>query len=150
MSFESLIDKVHQAEMALEAKERQTAADWRQCKASWLQLWTPTRLVAVGLVSGFIVGKVEPAKRVVKGGSTLQLLSAVAGLFAGGSAQAAAGHAMHAADKAEQTTAVVENNTHVDAAPPGTPPSSMPPGSTAAHVGEHNHTPESLRAAGLL
>ena len=144
MSFESLIDKVHQAELALEAKERQTAADWRQCKASWQGLWTPTRLVAVGLVSGFIVGKVEPAKHVVKGGSALQLLSAVAGLFAGGSAQAAAGHAMNAADKAKQTTAAVQNN---DADSDPSPP--IPPSATRAP--ERNlHTPESLRAAGLL
>ena len=142
MSFEALIDKVHQAEQALEARERQTAADWRQCKASWQGLWTPTRLIAVGMVSGFIVGRVEPAKQVVKGGSTLQLLSAVAGLFAGGSAQAAAGHAMHAADKAQQTTEAVENSGETDA------PSPLPP---ASRTREHTpHTPESLRAAGLL
>ena len=143
MSFESLIDKVHQAEQALEAKERETAADWRQCKASWLDLWTPTRLVAVGLVSGFIVGKVEPGKHVVKGGSALQLLSAVSGLFAGGSAQAAAGHAMHAADKAQQTTAAVENGVDVDA-------SALPPQPPPERMDNHLHTPESLRAAGLL
>jgi hypothetical protein len=140
MSFESLIDKVHQSEQALEAKERQTAADWRQCKASWRGLWTPTRLIAVGMVSGFIVGKVEPAKHAVKGGGALQLLSAVAGLFAGGSAQAAAGHAMNAADKARQTTAAVENG--ADAAP-AAPVAPRPPEPGL-------HTPESLRAAGLL
>ena len=33
MSFESLIDKVKQAESALEAKERETGADWRQLAA---------------------------------------------------------------------------------------------------------------------
>jgi len=133
MSFESLIDKVHQAEHALEARERQTAADWRQCKASWTSLWTPGRLLSVGLVSGFLVGAAEPAKRVVRGNGTLQLLSAVAGLFAGGSAQAAAGHAQSAADSAQQQTAAVDAG---EAAPVATP---RPPA-----------TPEALRAAGLL
>jgi len=132
MRFESLIDKVHEAEHALEARERQTAADWRQCKASWRSLWTPGRLIGVGLVSGFLVGKVEPTKRVVRGSGVLQMLSAVAGLFAGGSAQAAAGHAQHAADSAQQTAAVADDT--IDAGM-GAPPAA---------------TPEALRAAGLL
>jgi hypothetical protein len=133
MSFESLIDKVHEAEHALEARERQTAADWRQCKASWRSLWTPGRLVGVGLVSGFLVGKVEPTKRVVRGSGALQMLSAVAGLFAGGSAQAAAGHAQTAADSAQQTAAVT-----------------APDAATVATAAPAPATPEALRAAGLL
>ena len=135
MRFESLIEKVHEAEHALEAREREAAADWRQCKASWRALWTPGRLVSVGLVSGFLVGKAEPAKRVVRGSGALQMLSAVAGLFAGGSAQAAAGHAQNAADSAQQTAAVAE----VDGVESGL----IPPLPA-------QHTPESLRAAGLL
>jgi len=138
MSFESLIAKVHEAEQALEARERQTAADWRQCKASWASLWTPGRLLSVGLVSGFLVGAAEPAKRVVRGGGTLQLLSAVAGLFAGGSAQAAAGHAQSAADSAQQTAAVgATTGADFDA-------------SLAASAAHGPTTPEALRAAGLL
>lgn len=143
MSFESLIDKVHQAETALEAKERQTGADWRQCKATWRSLWTPGRIVSVGLVSGFIVGKVEPTKRMVRGSGALQMLSAVAGLFAGGSAQAAAGHAQHAADTAQQTAAAVGPDAGADplaTAPPQPPPPPPPQGPNV----------ESLRAAGLL
>ena len=62
MSFESLIDKVRQAETALEASERQAGANWRQFKVSWKQAWTPGRIVSIGLVSGFLVGKAEPAK----------------------------------------------------------------------------------------
>lgn len=133
MSFESLIQKVHQAEHALETRERQAAAGWQQCKASWQSLWTPGRLVSVGLVSGFLVGKAEPTKRMVRGSGALQMLSAMAGLFAGGSAQSAAGQAQQAADSAQQTAAVAAVG-DVDAgiAPP-------------AH-----HTPESLRNAGLL
>lgn len=136
MRFESLLDKVRQAETALEAKERQAGADWRQCKATLRSLWTPGRIVSVGLVSGFLVGKVEPAKRMVRGSGALQLLSAMAGLFAGGSAQAAAGHAEHAAETAQQTAAVAAPD---DAFP-------IPPPPVASEI----HTPESLRAAGLL
>ena len=106
MSFGALIEKVRQAETALEAKERQAAADWRQLKASWRASWTPARIVIAGLVSGFIVGKAEPLKR-TGGSGVLQLLSALAGLFAGGSAQVAAGEAEHAAETAEQTAAAV-------------------------------------------
>ena len=102
MSFESLIEKVHQAETALEAKERQAAADWRQVKSSWLAAWTPGRIVVAGLVAGFVVGKLEPAKKVAKGGGLLQLITAVAGMFAAGSGQAAAGKAEEAAQTAEQ------------------------------------------------
>jgi hypothetical protein len=132
VSFEALIDKVHQAEAALEAKERETAADWRQLKSSWLASWTPGRIVVAGLVSGFIVGKVEPVKKVTTGGGFLQLVSTAAGVFAGGSAQAAAGEAAHAADTAQQTAAAVSPEAALAAAQP------MPV------------TPESLREAGLI
>jgi hypothetical protein len=102
MSFEALVTKVRQAETALEAKERQAAADWRQLKGSWRDAWTPGRIVVAGLVAGFIVGKVEPVKKAASGGGVLQLMTALAGMFAGGSAQVAAGKAEDAAQSAEQ------------------------------------------------
>lgn len=107
VGFSALIEKVKQAEAALEAQERQAAADWRQLKASWIAGWTPARIVVAGLISGFAVGKAEPLAKVARGGGTLQLLSALAGLFAGGSAQVAAGEAQRAADTAEQTAVAV-------------------------------------------
>ena len=134
MSFNALLDKVKQAESALEAKERQTVADWRQLKVSWRAGWTPGRIVLAGLVSGFIVGKIEQVKRAASGGGVLQLVSTLAGLFAGGSAQAAAGEAAHAADTAQQTAAAVAPETAVVAA-------DMPP---------QTATPESLRKAGVI
>jgi hypothetical protein len=138
MSFESLIEKVRQAENALEARERQTATDWRQAKASWRSLWTPGRLLSVGLVSGFIVGKVEPARKVTRGSGALQLLSAMAGLFAGGSAQAAAGDAQDAVAVATARQAVdTAEAPAAEREPPIAEPRPRP-------------TPESLRAAGLL
>jgi hypothetical protein len=90
VSFEALVDKVHQAEAALEAKERQASADWRQLKSSWVASWTPGRIVVAGLASGFIVGKLEPVKKAASGIGLLQLISTLAGLVAGGSAQVAA------------------------------------------------------------
>jgi hypothetical protein len=96
MGFEALIEKVRQAESALEAKERQTAADWRQFSDSWRSMWTPGRIVLAGLASGLAVGSAEPLGK-VGGGGALQLATALAGLFAGGSAQAAANEAEEAA-----------------------------------------------------
>ena len=109
--FEALRDKVHQAEAALEAKERQAAADWRQLKASWIAGWTPGRIVVAGLVSGFVVGKLEPAKKIAKGGGVLQLLTTLSSLFAGTGAHAAAGKAEVAAETAEETAAAVAPET---------------------------------------
>ncbi|HEU4990921.1 MAG TPA: hypothetical protein VFT52_00285 [Luteimonas sp.] len=101
MSFDALIQKVRQAEAALEAQERRAGADWRQLRATWRALWTPGRLVVAGLAAGFIVGRAEPFKRAARGG-VLQLVTALSGLFAGGSAQAAASEAGDAADAAQQ------------------------------------------------
>jgi hypothetical protein len=101
MSFDALIQKVRQAEAALEAQERRAGADWRQLRATWRALWTPGRLVVAGLAAGFIVGRAEPFKRAA-GGGVLQLVTALSGLFAGGSAQAAASEAGDAADAAQQ------------------------------------------------
>jgi hypothetical protein len=107
VSFEALVEKVHQAETALEAKERQASADWRQFKSSWLAGWTPARIVVAGFVSGFAVGRIEPVKKAASGGGVLQLMTALAGMFAGTSAQAAAGQAEKAAENAEDTAAAV-------------------------------------------
>ena len=100
MSFEQLIAKVEQAERALEAQERRAGAGFRQLKSSWRDAWTPGRIVIAGAISGFLVGRAQPL-RVATGGGVLQLLSALAGLFAGGQAQAAAGEAAQAAEHAE-------------------------------------------------
>lgn len=106
MRFEALITKVQQAEEALEASERSTVLQWRQLKRQWVSSWTPARIVVAGLVSGFIVGRAKPL-RVASGGGVLQMITALSGLFAGSSAQAAATEAGHAADSAARTTAAV-------------------------------------------
>jgi len=104
MSFEDLLSKVDQAEKALEASERRVAADWRQLKRSWREGWTPGRIVVAGLVTGFFTGRARPLGR-AGGGGVLQMITALSGLFAGSSAQVAAGEAEHAAHSAQSAVA---------------------------------------------
>ena len=116
MSFEQLIDKVHQAEQALEASQRVVAADWRQLRRSWLAAWTPGRIVVAGLVGGFAVGRAEPVSR---RGGVLQLLAALGGLFAGDGARAAASEAGDAAQQAARTADIADAPaTRIRAVPP--------------------------------
>lgn len=136
MGFDALIEKVRQAEVALEAKERQTGADWRQVQSSWRAMWTPGRIVLAGLASGFVVGRAEPFKRAAASG-TLQLISALGSLFAGGSAQAAAGEAADAAQAAE----------NVERGAGTTPPTSPANDDGAAPPYE---VPEGFRGSGHL
>lgn len=103
VGFDALIEKVRQAEVALEARERQAGADWRQTRASWRALWTPGRILLAGLAGGFLFGRAAPLKS--GGGGALQLASMLGSLFAGGSAQAAAAEAAEAADHAETASA---------------------------------------------
>ena len=107
MSFEQLILKVTQAEDALEAHERRVAANLRQLKASWRAGWTPGRIVVVGVVSGFFFGRAEPLKAVAKSGNAMQMITMLSGLFAGSSAQAAAGDAEQAAESVEELSGKV-------------------------------------------
>lgn len=100
MSFDALIAKVEQAEHALEAQERRVAADVRQLKSSWREAWTPGRIILAGAISGFLVGRARPL-RIADGGNALQMIGALAGLFAGGNAQAAADEAERAAEQAQ-------------------------------------------------
>jgi hypothetical protein len=102
-SFHQLIEKVAQAEAALEAQERRVAADWRQLKASWKTGWTPGRIVLAGLVSGFVVGRVEPVKAGAKGGTIMQMITALSGLLASARAKEAATEVEHVAERVDET-----------------------------------------------
>ena len=99
MSFDALIAKVEQAEQALEDRERRTSAQWQQVKSTWRESWTPGRIVIAGLASGFLVGRAQPLKLAGSGG-LLNLVTALSGMLASGSAQAAAENAEQAADAA--------------------------------------------------
>ena len=100
MGFDALITKVKQAEAALESREPHTVDQWQRLKDTWRDAWTPGRIVIAGAVAGFLVGRARPL-RMADGGNVLQMVGALAGLFAGGSAQAAADEAAQAAEHAE-------------------------------------------------
>ena len=99
MSFHALIAKVEQAEQALEARERAASKQWQQVKTTWRESWTPGRIVIAGLASGFLVGRAQPLKLAGSGG-LLNLVTALSGMLASGSAQVAAENAEQAADAA--------------------------------------------------
>ena len=99
MSFHALIAKVEQAEQALEARERRASTQWQQVKTTWRESWTPGRIVIAGLASGLLVGRAQPLKLAGSGG-LLNLVTALSGMLASGSAQVAAENAEQAADAA--------------------------------------------------
>lgn len=107
MSFKHLIAKVAQAEAALEAQERQVAADWRQLKASWRSAWTPGRIVIAGLATGFVVGRAQPLKSAARGGQVMQMISMLSSLFATGTAKVAADEAKVAAETTSEVAEAV-------------------------------------------
>lgn len=107
MGFDALITKVQQAEAALESRERRTGEQWRQLKGSWRAAWTPGRIVVAGLAAGFLVGRARPLRLAGSGGA-LNLLSALSGLLASGSAQVAAEHADEAAGAADAAADAAE------------------------------------------
>ena len=102
MGFKQLLTKVQQAEAALEARERRVADDWQRLKLAWKNAWTPGRVIIAGLAAGFLVGRAQPLRAAARSGQWMQLVTMLSGLFAGGSAQAAA-------QKAEETAETVED-----------------------------------------
>ncbi len=104
VTFEQLITKVKLAEDLLEARERATVSRYRQLKQAWQAGWTPWRIVAAGLVSGFLVGRAEPLGA-VGGPRLLQMVGAVSSLFASAQAAVAAGEAKDAANDAGEVAA---------------------------------------------
>ena len=117
VGFEALIEKVTQAEQALESRERLAVSRWDAFKVTWRDSWTPGRIVVAGLASGFIVGRARPL-RVAGSGGVLNLATALAGIFAGTGAQVAAKQAEDAASAAEGAA--------VAAAPDNMPPPVQP------------------------
>lgn len=108
MSFEDLQNKVEQAEQALEARERNAAADWRQFIASWRAAWTPGRIVLVGLGSGFVVGK-SRSLQASAGTSGMKLLLGISSLLTARSAETSAEVAREAVQSAEATAEVARD-----------------------------------------
>lgn len=99
MSYDQLINKVRQAEQALEARERLISADARQVKITWRSMWTPGRIAMAGAAAGFLFG--WSRRRGGSAGRTgvglLRLASSVATLMGSLQAKTAADEAEDAA-----------------------------------------------------
>ncbi|MBJ6981584.1 hypothetical protein [Luteimonas sp. MC1572] len=116
MSFDKLLAKVEQAEDALEARERQVAADLRVLGTAWRETLTPTRIVIAGVIAGFLAGRARPvhagaAIGGLGGARWLQLASSVAGLVGALQAKFAAEGAESAAKGAEAEVAAATEAT---------------------------------------
>jgi len=107
MSFDKLIQKVAQAEDALEAHERRIGADLRQLRGSWKAMWTPGRIVLAGLVGGFLAGRAEPFGNAARSGSVVRIVSMLTSMFASTTASHAAAEAEQAAETSGQVAGAV-------------------------------------------
>lgn len=116
MSFEALQAKVARAEDALEARERQVAADFRVMGGCWREVWSPPRIVGAGLAAGFLAGWAQPGRAIagVQPARWLQLATSLAGLAGTVHAAFAASDAKEAAEDAGDAAAVAGG------LPPGT------------------------------
>jgi glutamate-1-semialdehyde aminotransferase len=101
MNYKQLQHRVQAAERQVESRSQQTVAYWAEFKRNWREGWTPGRIIAAGLVSGFVSGRAEPL-RALSGPRLLQMIGAVSGLFATMQAKEAADTAQEAADTAEE------------------------------------------------
>jgi|GEM_PF-729898 len=153
VGFDANIDNVRQAEAALQAQRRRAAADARQLRGAWRALWTPGRIVLVGLFSGFVVGRSEPLKKTT-GAGVLRLLKLVSALFAAGGAQAAVEELTDADTTVAQPDDVAApDQTEPDQTEPGQteppPGASATAGSKAAQPPRYE-APETFRDSGQL
>ena len=115
MSFEALQAKVARAEDALEARERQVAADFRVFGGCWRETWSPPRVVIAGLAAGLLAGWAQPGRAIagVQPARWLQLATSLAGLAGTLQAAFAASDAKDAAEDAGDAAAVASGQ------PPG-------------------------------
>ncbi|MGJ7901793.1 hypothetical protein [Lysobacter sp. 1R34A] len=136
--FERLQRRVHKREHLLEGRYEQALERKALLKARWHEAWTPGRIVVAGLVSGFLMGRAEPAKIAAKSSNLMQIITMLSGLFAGSSAQNAADQAGRAAGEAGQAAenagAVAEAT---GAVAPGLAP--VAPPRTTAHSARTDH-----------
>lgn len=105
MNFEQLRRRVERAERLVQGRADDTQVHWNTLRRVWREGWTAPRIVIAGLISGFVAGKLEPAKgRAMAGQATrwVQMFSAVSGMFSAMQAQAASDDAERAGDEAER------------------------------------------------
>lgn len=89
MALDPLIRRVERAELTMEAQQRQMAANLRQFRRGWRILWTPGRIVGVGLLSGFLTGRAAPVELALSGKRMVQLAGMLTSMFAGAAAKEA-------------------------------------------------------------
>ena len=135
MNYKQLQRRVERAERLVEGRGLQTQAHWAELKQHWREGWTPTRIIAAGLVSGFVTGRAEPL-RALSGPRLLQMISAVSGLFASLQASVAADQAQEAAETAGEaaTTQPAAPATRADEADDETPPVQPLPAEAATEL----------------
>jgi len=105
MKFEVIKLRVQRSEQLLEGRLQQTRDSAQSFKRQWRDAWTPGRIVLAGLLSGFIMGRSDPARSLRKvgeigGGDLLQALTSVTGIVASLQAAYAALTAKDAAETA--------------------------------------------------
>lgn len=89
MSLDTLVRQVEHAELTVEAQQRQMAANLRQLTRGWRALWTPGRVVGVGLLSGFLAGRSAPVELALSGKRMVQVAGMLTSVLAGAAAKEA-------------------------------------------------------------
>ncbi|KMM76721.1 MULTISPECIES: hypothetical protein [unclassified Xanthomonas] len=128
MTLRQLQHRIARAESVLEGRQEQVRTHWTTLQQVWREGWTPWRIVIVGLGTGFLVGRAEPAAVVGKlgGARWLQMLSAVSSLINATTAKSASDDAERASDDAEEAADTAQDAA-VDAATQTPPATSVPP-----------------------
>ena len=102
MNYKQLQRRVERLERLVEGRGLRTQSHWAELKKNWQEGWTPARIIAAGLIGGFVSGRAEPL-RALSGPRLLEMIGAVSGLFASVQASVAAEQAQDAADSAEDS-----------------------------------------------
>lgn len=101
MNYKQLQRRVERLERLVEGRGLRTQSHWAELKKNWQEGWTPARIIAAGLVGGFVSGRVEPL-RALSGPRLLEMIGAVSRLFASAQSSFAAEQAEEAAETAEE------------------------------------------------
>ena len=115
MRFEQLRQRVQRAESRVSSSRDLAQSSRLALFDAWRRGWTPGRIVIAGLASGFLVGRAQPLKLAGSGG-LLNLVTALSGMLASGSAQVAAEQAGDAADAVEAAASPTDPAVRRDAA----------------------------------
>jgi hypothetical protein len=134
MKFEALRHRVKRAEKVVSIRVDETQCNWFTLSQAWREGWTPLRIVSVGLVGGFIAGKLEPGKTRFHGARWLQMIGSVSNLMASAQAAFASMQASEAADTAEQAADKVDEAVAPAPAAPVRPAAPVAPSTPRASV----------------